>query len=358
MFAQLLAIAQNTFTESIRQPIYVVLILLGSLGLVLNPSLAAYTLETGGGDNKLLIDLGLSTVFVVGLFLAAFTATSVLSEEVENRTVLTVVSKPVSRALFVVGKYAGVAAAIAVAFYLLSVVFALTVRHRVLQTAADSLDMPVITFGVFGALAALLVAAGGNYLYRWVFTSTFVSCLVVTMTFAWMVVAVMNKDWHLQSPLTEFTIREGELTQVLVGLVLIFQAVLILTAIAIAASTRLGQIMTLLVCVGAFLLGLVSNSLSQWANYRLSLPLGLGPAESLAAIFAADASFGHQLLYAMAKVIYLIAPNLQFLWPADAISLGNPFTVEHIAIVSGYSALYIVAVLGVAVALFQTREVG
>ncbi|MEX2672308.1 MAG: ABC transporter permease subunit [Phycisphaeraceae bacterium] len=358
MFAQLLTIAQNTFTESIRQPIFVVLILLGSLGLVLNPSLAAYTMETGGGDNKLLIDLGLSTVFVVGLFLAAFTATSVLSEELENRTVLTVVSKPVARALFVMGKYVGVAAAIAVAFYLLSVVFALSVRHRVLQTAADSLDMPVIAFGVLGALAALAVAAGANYLYRWVFTSTFVVGLVVAMTFAWMVVAVIDKDWQFQSPLTEFMVREGELAQVLVGLGLIFQAVLILAAVAIAASTRLGQIMTLLVCVGVFILGLVSNSLSQWANYRLSLPLGLGPAESLAAIFAADAPFVQQLLFALAKLVYLIAPNLQFLWPADAISLGNPFTVEHIAVVSGYTLLYIVAVLGVAVALFQTREVG
>ncbi|MEX0654807.1 MAG: ABC-2 transporter permease [Phycisphaeraceae bacterium] len=358
MLEQLLAIARNTFTESIRQPIFVVLILLGVLGLVINPSLSTYTLETGGGDNRELVNLGLSTVFVIGLFLAAFTATSVLSSEVEKRTVLTVVSKPVSRPVFVLGKYLGVAAAIAVAFYLLSLVFALTVRHRVLQTAADTLDMPVIVFALLGGLGALAVAAAGNYLYRWVFTSTFVASLVAGMTVAGLMVALVNKDWQLQSPLTEFTVRDGELTQVLVGLALIFEAVLILTAVAIAASTRLGQIMTLLVCCGVFLLGLASNSLSQWANHSLSLPVGMGPVESLPAIFATEASLGQQFLFAFAKLIYLVAPNLQFLWPADAINLGNPFTVGHVATVTGYATLYILAVLGVAVTMFQTREVG
>ena len=110
MFQQLLTLSRNTFIESIRQPIYVVLIFVGSIGLWLNTHLAAYTF---GNDNKMMIDLGLSTLFLIGLALAAFSATGVLSAEIENRTVLTVVSKPVGRPLFVVGKYLGVAAAIA-----------------------------------------------------------------------------------------------------------------------------------------------------------------------------------------------------------------------------------------------------
>ncbi|MEX0885864.1 MAG: ABC transporter permease subunit, partial [Phycisphaeraceae bacterium] len=120
MLGQLLTIAGNTFTEAIRQPIFTVLVLLGAVALGLNLQLAAYTFED---DTKILIDLGLSTVFLVGLFLAAFTATGVLASEVESKTVLTVVSKPVSRPLFVVGKFLGVAGAIGVALYVLSHIF-------------------------------------------------------------------------------------------------------------------------------------------------------------------------------------------------------------------------------------------
>ena len=67
MFQQLLTIGRNTFIESIRQPIFTVLTIVGILALVLNLAAAANTLDD---DNKLLIDMGLSTLFIVGLFLA------------------------------------------------------------------------------------------------------------------------------------------------------------------------------------------------------------------------------------------------------------------------------------------------
>ncbi|MFQ5655144.1 MAG: ABC transporter permease, partial [Planctomycetota bacterium] len=86
MMEQIRAVARNTFTESIRQPIFLVLLLLGIGLLAINPALSAYTL---GDDNKLLLDLGLSTLLLAGMFLAAFTSTGVLSDEIERRTVLT-----------------------------------------------------------------------------------------------------------------------------------------------------------------------------------------------------------------------------------------------------------------------------
>ena len=73
------ALARNAFIESIRQPVQAVLICVGLLALVLNVNLAGYTLED---DNKLLVDLGLSTLFLLGLLMAAFTATSVLAKEI------------------------------------------------------------------------------------------------------------------------------------------------------------------------------------------------------------------------------------------------------------------------------------
>ncbi|HEX7010801.1 MAG TPA: ABC transporter permease subunit, partial [Phycisphaeraceae bacterium] len=315
MIEQLLTIARNTFTESIRQPIFLVLVLLGGAALVLNPALTAYTMED---DNKLLVDLSLSTILLVGLMLAAFSATSVLASELENRTVLTVVSKPVARPIFVLGKYLGVLAAIALAFYVLSLVFLLTCRHGVMSTASHRFDGPVLLFGTLAAVIALGVATLGNYLYRWVFSSTMIVGLALAGTVAIALVLVINKQWAFQSPLTEFTAHDGRLVQIILGLGMVFQSVAILAAVAIAASTRLGQIMTLVISAGVFLMGLITNSFSQLINDRLKIPQGLGAAASLQAIAGMDLPLHLKLTYSLGKVLYLLFPNLQFLWPADA----------------------------------------
>ena len=327
MFQQILTLSRNTFIEAIRQPVFVILIIAGSIFLWLNSHLAAYTLDD---DNKMMIDLGLSMLFLVGLLLAAFTATGVLSAEIENQTVLTVVSKPVSRPMFVLGKFFGVAAALTVAYWTLMMSFLLIVRHQVLQTASDPIDWPVVLLAAFAFLAAVAVAALGNYLYHWVFTSTFVLGFVALNTVSWLLVLVINKQWQFQPLATEFTADNGQLPQLLIALLMLFEAVLVLTAVAIAVSTRLGQVMTMVVCVGVFLLGLVSNSIYQ--------------------------EFGQNNLFAL--LLYWLLPNLQFLWQADALSAGHAIHLQHVMLVSGYSILYIGALLFVSICLFQTREVG
>jgi ABC-type transport system involved in multi-copper enzyme maturation permease subunit len=355
MFQQLYSIARNTYTEAIRQPIFVILVLFGAFGLILSPQLAANTMED---DNKFMIDMSLSMIATVSLFLAAFTATGVFSNEIENKTVLTVVSKPVSRPLFVVGKYLGISAAIATAFFLLSTVLLLTIRHRVMSTASDHFDMPVLLLSFGGALVALAIATAGNYLYRRVFTSNLAVCLLVTQTLAFALVLVINKQWQFQSPLTDFIANDGEMTKVIVGLALVFQGVLVLTGVAVAASTRLGQIMTLMICAGVFALGTMSNSLSQAINLKLSLPASTDYFHSLTAIVHSDILLYQKAVYCIAKLIYMVVPNLQFFWTADAITQDAPITAGLFGMLTGYAALQVVAVIAIAIALFQEREVG
>lgn len=318
----LLTVARNAFLESIRQPIHAVLICVGLLALVLNVNLAAYTLED---DNKLLIDLGLSTLFLVGLLLAAFTSTSVLSREIENKTVLTVVSKPVARAVVVIGKYLGVAAAIVSAYWLLAVVFLLTVRHRVQTTVRveDTYDTVVITFGILAILVTLLVAGLANYLYRRPFASTFAVVGGLAATAAWGIVSCIDRSWAVQPPWADFN------PQLAIGLVMVMEAILVLSAIAIAASTRLGQISTLVMCIGCFLLGLVGE-------YFISVAGGGGWVAPAAAVI----------------------PNLQFFWPADALTQGHPITLGYLGSLSLYVACLVTAILSLAVILFQGRDVG
>jgi ABC-type transport system involved in multi-copper enzyme maturation permease subunit len=357
MWRQLLTIARNTWTESIRQPIFIVLLLVGIGALMLTPSLSAFSMETGG-DEKMLIDLGLSTVFLAGLLLAAFTATGVLSDELENKTVLTVVSKPVARPVFVIGKFLGVAGAIALAYFILSITFLMTVRHGVFQTVRDPWDGPVLLFGGLAAVCALVVATWANYFYGKVFTATLAIGLAIGSGIAFALVLVVGKGWVLQSPLTEFTAEKLPMSQIGLGLIMVFEAVMILTAIAIACSTRLKQVMTLVVCLGVFALGLISNSLDDLVNKQIEVARELRTVASFTELFSADVNWGLKLVFALVKVLHLISPNLQFLWPGEALTQGFAIEQPMVTTLTAYAALYIIAMLGIAVILFERREVG
>ena len=338
MFTQLLAIIRNTFVESIRQPIMVVLIGAGALMLVLSTAGAANTLDD---DNLLFIQIGLSTLLLAGLFMAGFTATGVLSLEIENKTVLTVVSKPVGRPLFIVGKYIGVAAALTLAMWPLVMILLLCVRHGVMQTASHEHDGPVLVFGISALVISLFGSMLANYLYRWPFVSTFVTSLAVLMTGATLLVFVVGKGWNLQDLGHEFEGDQSKFPPVLLGVLLLYEALLIYCAVAIVASTRLGQVMTILITLAFGIL------MSQVGSWKAAMSSG-EPAGSVI----------ESGLRLFVNLLYHITPDLNFLWVADDLSTGLSLSGAYVATVTLYSFLFILALLGLAVAMFQTREVG
>jgi len=163
LLEQLFAIARNTLLESIRQPIVLVVCAAATILVVMSNPFSAWTMQD---DQRMFVDIGLSTVFLSTAVLASFIATNVITREIDNRTVLTVVSKPVPRPVFVVGKFLGVSGAMVVAFLYLSLVFMLVEVHGTLQTARDPLHMPVILFGSAAVLGAVGLGAWMNY-FRW-----------------------------------------------------------------------------------------------------------------------------------------------------------------------------------------------
>ena len=56
--------------------------------------------------------------------------------------------------------------------------------------------------------------------------------------------------------------------------------------------------------------------------------------------------------------LYVLIPNLQYFWPADALTQGSPMTLGYLASVTLYAACLVGAAMSVAVMLFQTRDVG
>ncbi|KPK84911.1 MAG: hypothetical protein AMJ81_04555 [Phycisphaerae bacterium SM23_33] len=324
---RLFAIARNAFFETIRQPIYGVLIFLTFLVLVLDVPLSGWTMGAGQAeykktDQQMLVNLGLSTLLVSGLLVSAFSAAGVLSREIEDRTVLTVVSKPVPRAVLVLGKYVGVAAALAVAYYLCSLAFLMTVRHGVMPTVSDKLDLPVIVLGSSALVAAILAGLFCNYFFSWNFASASVAAGAILLGAAMAVIAVVGKGWQIVSFGQDISLEL--LKAMLVGLF----CVLVFAAVAIAASTRLGWFLTLLVCFGFFLAGSMSQFLFQrWAAQS---PL--------------------------ARAAYRVWPNFSFFYTMDALMQERPIPLTYVGLTGGYALCQILAILALGMALFQRRE--
>lgn len=260
MFSQIITIARNTFVESVRQPIYFIIIAICGLSLFLTTWTAAFSMgytETSevSGDNKMVLDIGLSMVFVCGILLAAFLATAVISREIDRKTVLTVVSKPVARTTVVLGKYAGVAGAIFAAVTIMLLFLFMCIRHQVLSTTADEFDGPVLVFSGLAILLSLATAVWCNFFYGWSFTQTCTMLLLPLMLMAYVGVLLVGKEWKVQPLWADFK------PEIFKASLCVLAAQLVFAGVATAASSRLGQVMTLVVCTGVFMLGLTSNYL-------------------------------------------------------------------------------------------------
>jgi ABC-type transport system involved in multi-copper enzyme maturation permease subunit len=258
MLTQALTIAKTTFLESLRQPVLMIIILLAAAMQAFSVANTGFSLgmETSlevKGDDKLLLDIGLATVFVCGTLLAGFIATSAMSREIENKTVLTIVSKPVGRPTLVLGKFLGVSGAILIATVTMLLFLLLAIRHEVMQTAADELDQPVLTFGLGAIFLSLAFAGWCNFFYSWSFPQVVVVTILPLTFLAYLLVLTFNKEWTAQPLWADFK------PQVTLACACLILAILVLCAIAIAASTRLGQVMTIVVCVLVFLAALLSN---------------------------------------------------------------------------------------------------
>ncbi|MEM6506794.1 MAG: hypothetical protein AAF711_15255, partial [Planctomycetota bacterium] len=111
--------------------------------------------------------------------------------------------------------------------------------------------------------------------------------------------------------------------------------------------------------------GLMSGAMSQLVNNAVGIEASAGLWVSVSTVLEAELTTARKAVYILAKAVYLVAPNFQFHWPADAINQRHSLTHDvdgnlslgYLGTVTAYTAIYITAVLGLAVVLFQKREV-
>ena len=97
-------IAVNVFKESVRDKVLYNLVFFAVFLMTVSLLLGQLT---AGQDIKVIKDLGLSAISIFGLFMAVFIGIGLVSKEVERRSIYSLLSKPIRRDEFILGKYAG-----------------------------------------------------------------------------------------------------------------------------------------------------------------------------------------------------------------------------------------------------------
>lgn len=194
-------IARATTKEAVRQPVFLLALAVALVVLAVNTVLPFFTL---GDDVKMLKDCGLATILICGLLIAVWTASTSVAEEIEGKTAMTLLSKPINRRQFVVGKYIGIVQAVLVLMVPLALCLLALIYYKVGYDARES-SRPEPT--------------------------------------------------HAE--------RMTAVLQIIPGLVLIFLEIVVLSAVSVAISTRLPMIVNLTTCFAIFVVGHLTPILAQ-----------------------------------------------------------------------------------------------
>lgn len=308
-------IARNTFKECIREPVYLVLLL---ISLTLNSLMPAFALFVFRAQEKLVRDSDMATMMLFGMITAVLCASNAINREIRNGTALLVLSKPISRPLFISAKICGISAVVLIFCILNSLTTLIALRVAVDQFKFDML----LFWGFKGVLAASLIyGAIMNYTARKNFSQQALMFLLIAVPL-WAVLAHFRPDHDK---------HVGLHSQTALALFILTLAIIAMGVISTALSTILSFVGNLSVSAFIFMLGLMSQYL-----------------------FGLSADNGNIVAY----FIYAIVPNWQEFWMPDPISQGTVIPGSY-AINAFIYFCYLTAIFFIAaILLFQDREVG
>ncbi|MGD9646076.1 MAG: ABC transporter permease [Pirellulales bacterium] len=205
-------IALTTAKAGVAHPLFWVEMGFGAVVLILFfPFIPYFTL---GEDIKMLKDSGLTLMLVLAVLFAVLSASATIADEIEGRTAVTLLSKPVRRWQFILGKFLGILVPVAAMFIVLGGIFLATVSYKASDDARET--------------AATQPTAA--------------QC-------------------------------QAEMKQVVPGIVLAFLETVVLAAISVAISTRLPMLANLLICSTIYVLGhlmpaVVNSAVGQYPLVR------------------------------------------------------------------------------------------
>jgi ABC-type transport system involved in multi-copper enzyme maturation permease subunit len=314
------AVAFAAFRESCRQPMFW-LITLGATGLIWFSVVIPYF--TFGDDYKMMKQLGFDMVMLASVLFGVLAASMSISEEIEGRTAVTLMSKPVNRRQFLIGKFLGIVMACLVMALLLS--WVLTDALRAMREfdpinyaadPADPLGIPT-------------------------------DKLVDPMTFEAQRTVVPPFQSAVPSPQGKMIARGAGLwfsdaLAHLFGVVLGFGQVLILVAVASALATRLSFVVNIVICLLVYFLGHLAPVIVQATQQAQ----GGGAAVGLVGFIG--------------RLFDVLLPSLESFNMSRAIIRETSLPLwqygVYVLTVFGYSLIYTTIALIVGLLLFEDRD--
>ncbi len=166
MFKPIASIAATTVGEAIRRKVLLIILLIGVLFLVVAPGLGMLSARS---ETTVLRGMMLGIIQLTSAVIAIVLTVYMIPNEIERRTIYTILSKPVQRWQFLVGKYFGAVSALLMMMTLMTsvLVFTFWLQQRDASAIPDLIKAPVMYFVQMSLLAAVAI-----------FFSTFVSPLV------------------------------------------------------------------------------------------------------------------------------------------------------------------------------------
>ncbi len=314
MLRVLYQISKNTFRESLREPVFLLLLVSTLVFIELFP---AFTFFVFRDQVKLVTDSSMATSLFFGWIAAVLVASHAVAREIDTGTVILVLSKPVKRSAFIVAKTIGIFMALAIFWFLTSLATMMAVR-----VAKDQFRIEYFSFAMFYVAILLGLVYGGvrNFMKQSSFSEEAIIGILIFL------------------PLTAFLIYwrpvEGSLLaydwRMLPALVLLLYAILAMGTIATALSTRLDWVPNLLICAIIFVVGLMSDYLiGRHAENSVVLSL-----------------------------LYAIIPNWQLFWMADALAAKRAIPWAYVGLGGVYISMFVGFFILVANTMFCDREVG
>jgi ABC-type transport system involved in multi-copper enzyme maturation permease subunit len=155
MWGRISAIATNTFREAIRNKILYILLAFAVVMIAFSLVLSALSI---GQDKKIIQDVGLFSITFFGVLIAIMVGIGLIYNELDKRTIYVIISKPIHRYEFVLGKFMGLVLTILVNVLFMSLVFfgLLYIMHiGVSLVLVQAILMTCIELIVVTALATL-----------------------------------------------------------------------------------------------------------------------------------------------------------------------------------------------------------
>jgi len=298
------AIAYAAFREGVRQPMFLLLFGGALMAMLVSLVLPYFTF---GEDYKMMYELGFDIIMFVSLAFACIAASMFISEEIEGRTAVTLLSKPVSRFDFLIGKYVGILLAAFLMLFLLGSILQSFLVVRQWIEKMDPVPPPQWTLHLLEAL-------------------------------------YFNKEQGLF--LGNMGIWFQLSQEVLANLVLCFCQVSVMTAVAVALSTRVPITVNLPVIATIFLLSHLTPVVVAVTGSQLS-----------------DQADGVvTLLNFTGKAFYAILPDLELFRVSVAVLGDTPLPASiywaHVISTLVYALIYMAVPLMLGLVLFEGRDVG